>query len=1159
MAKTRVLIVLDGSRFSFADASMSEENYTISYLLKTLAANPALTITTAHRRSDPLLALPGRKPAIAASAHYEKFNFATTAPLSDFDMLWLIGDEGVGPSGGTPIDEDENVAIAAFMEDGGGVYATGDHSGIGSCLCGRLPRVRTMRKWYDGGGDQPADIPAGWKPNWPPFGPTRADTTQMGAGTKFYFDGQSDAIPQPLMLPMGPHPVLQGPLGPITRFPDHMHEGEAIVPWDFGLTVKFSGADPIVEYPIITLPQEKPAVIATGQIIGNHGSFLESDGSYMGHSGATDTAATVAKTLGILCAYDGWKAGVGRVLTDSSFHHIIDLNLIGNPVGGTFDVAFNVDSHLGFTPVPAVLDDMRAFFNNTTVWLARPPRALTFLVDKSTFGWDEVSAHPGGVFDKAFYVVVDGLKPSDFPGGPLDEIIDPAAPTPAQLAKLANWAPSVSTPPTGISFTPIGVTSDDLTLPPRVQRFTFAYRLTISDMSLFLFPGSTEILNLIAVLSVLPDPGIAWAQIELIKDADPYFSNYANGNITGWLSSDLRVLKVVEGEAPFGLALGSTPADARAFIAHAIDNMTPAVFDALPTDEKTSALSILGTTLGPGPKAVFNFALARVRLQGSSLPADPVRVFFRVFQSPTTASLTYETDMSGNPIQGYRQAASGGYGGHKIALLGISADGWDYTSIPCFAAPRVPNTVLANNMTTQTDPKNVRAMAPTGAEQQFFYGAWLDTNQATPGLFPSTPFAQPNADGPFKGKLEPILTSLLMGVHQCLVAEIVFDGSPILSYSTPANSDKLAQRNIAYTTVSNPGTATSRTATHSFEIRPSPVALDRDHRPDELMIDWGNLPAGTTASIYLPAVNAADVVAMADAMYAAHGLTALDAHTLAVPVGGITFMPIPKSGGLANYAGLISLELPAGIVKGQRFDAVVRQITTTGLQMPFAPAAVIARQAAREAAARGAALTFSGGPMWQKVVGAFQIAIPVSTKADMLVPEARTLSVLRWIGASLSANSRWYPVFDRYLGTLAARVRGLGGDPDTIPPTPDGLWPALIDGAAAFAAATPSAAAPAAAAPVSASGGGGRAQPDAVPTITGKIDAIVYDRFGDFEAFVLETAAGDLHRYLSREPRVLALVRRAWEERITVTVSASPQRPHRPLEIVLHGAWQGRA
>jgi len=68
---------------------------------------------------------------------------------------------------------------------------------------------------------------------------------------------------------------------------------------------------------------------------------------------------------------------------------------------------------------------------------------------------------------------------------------------------------------------------------------------------------------------------------------------------------------------------------------------------------------------------------------------------------------------------------------------------------------------------------------------------------------------------------------------------------------------------------------------HPFEVKASTSV----QAPDELMISWGNTPRGSVASIYLPVVASADIIALADAMYVKHRLSASDPHTVQCPRG----------------------------------------------------------------------------------------------------------------------------------------------------------------------------------------------------------------------------------------------------------------------------------
>jgi hypothetical protein len=80
--------------------------------------------------------------------------------------------------------------------------------------------------------------------------------------------------------------------------------------------------------------------------------------------------------------------------------------------------------------------------------------------------------------------------------------------------------------------------------------------------------------------------------------------------------------------------------------------------------------------------------------------------------------------------------------------------------------------------------------------------------------------------------------------------------------------------------------------------------------------------------------------------------------------------------------------------------------------------------------------------------------------------------------------------------------------------------------------------------PVGPAGGGGE-------EFRGKIEGIIYDHFGDFAGFILETEDGSHHRFSSREQPMLEVVRRAWSERTPVTVEAERHDRHIPRTIVL--------
>jgi hypothetical protein len=410
-------------------------------------------------------------------------------------------------------------------------------------------------------------------------------------------------------------------------------------------------------------------------------------------------------------------------------------------------------------------------------------------------------------------------------------------------------------------------------------------------------------------------------------------------------------------------------------------------------------------------------------------------------------------------------------------------------------------------MKTQTDPKNARSITTVaGGEVDTYFGCWIDNNQPGQTFLPGgPPAAQAQWDGAWTGT-KSISSLINAAPHQCLIAEIRYDDTPIPNGANSGTSDKIAQRNIAWIDGPNPGTVESRVMAHPFEVAAtSKYSLDHD----ELVIDWGNTPVGAKAEIYLPALSAADIVALADRRYAFHELKvsesyAPDTHTVQCPAHGITYVPLPA--GTGRYAGVISVTLPPGVKRGDRYDIVVRQLTGRHAEVPVpvpVPQSGILTAAARRCG-KGNDLR---GVSWRQADGAFQFALVIKTKQQILFPEERLLAWLRWRIGETEASNRWYDVLRRYELIVAGRVRGFGGDPSKIPPSANGDVPGHRPG-----------------------------HRDHDRHWTGKVVAITYDRFGDFESFTLQTLEGTERTFRGREPGVEALVNRAWIERFTITV-----------------------
>jgi hypothetical protein len=290
-----------------------------------------------------------------------------------------------------------------------------------------------------------------------------------------------------------------------------------------------------------------------------------------------------------------------------------------------------------------------------------------------------------------------------------------------------------------------------------------------------------------------------------------------------------------------------------------------------------------------------------------------------------------------------------------------------------------------------------------------------------------------------------------------------------------------------------------------------------------MMIDWGNVPAGSTASIYWPEVKAQTVLALATSLYGTHKLHAADANTITCKTTkGVTYIPIPYAKP-TNFAGLFTIDLPRAISAGQEFNVQVRRVTSrrersdTGLNDKIRAqgfnAAVLA--------------TKKGGHVarnWRYVTGTFQVKIPVGNDSKLLLPEERTLSILKWRLLQYKPTYRWRPVLERLIAYVSRRVDGFGGNAAGVEPSPTGMpyYPGV-------------------------GGKGGSTHHEAGrQAFVGKISAVIYDRFGDFEGFWLDTESGE-HRFAATEHPVEDVVRRAWVDRILVRVTTHHHEPHRPL------------
>jgi hypothetical protein len=269
-------------------------------------------------------------------------------------------------------------------------------------------------------------------------------------------------------------------------------------------------------------------------------------------------------------------------------------------------------------------------------------------------------------------------------------------------------------------------------------------------------------------------------------------------------------------------------------------------------------------------------------------------------------------------------------------------------------------------------------------------------------------------------------------------------------------------------------------------------------KPDEIMIDWGNTPPGSTASIYWPQVLAADVIDLASRLYVSHFLSAADAHTLRCKtVKGATYIPVPSAAN-QNFAGLLTVDLPLGVKAGQVYSIVVRRLTTSS----FRTRGPLSRTGN---GAKSAKLNLR---QMRVVTGGFRVTIPVNDEAAMLPEDENTLAVMKWRLQEMSPVYRWHPVVKRYVDYLSAKINASGGNAGSIAPSPIGV-------------------------PVT---GKLPCHPVKGREYTGKVAEVMFDCFGDFSGFALSGCCASSCAFQSHEKGIGELALKACRERLTLTV-----------------------
>lgn len=685
--------------------------------------------------------------------------------------------------------------------------------------------------------------------------------------------------------------------------------------------------------------------------------------------------------------------------------------------------------------------------------------ASYIIVNRDTVSNSEVTVKGTPAFiQNAFSVIYDGFTPKEL-GATSTPLPNPPPNLPTFVFGGTNNITAVN---------PVAAYEDPSGAIDVPQRIVISYDLRFANANDFpTVAGGEALVSLQATLdynvdtgtggSVVPQTATTSTELVLVNQPNPYMVDTEQGDPSPyWLSVDTRVFQRRTSDPPLaGVTQSDMDADPAAPFKY-IQGILSA-FNSLPNDNNHPFLtqlsedetaSQLELSQKVGGQRVYNYAIAKVRyLAPNGVPATGASAFFRVF---STAVSALDYDSTSGPTGNYRR--TGNTNASSAPLLGIENDSHgqpETASIPFFASPRADTSVVS--MASQLpDAPNIQTISGTGSENVAYFGAWLDINLA-PGdpnfrQFPLGPSGVSGwPDGPYSGVLQS-LQQLMLGTHHCLTAEIFFwppgtTADPIAHNSSPASSDRLAQRNLTLVKSGNPGYPATHTVQHTFIVKPSRGPVDqpigttlptparalaagqahtkranaptsmqkaaaivtkRRAGPDELIIRWNNVPRQAVATFYMPEIDADEILTLSKLRQHPTVLDKVDAHTLRCRLSDVTFIPLPQRQG--TIAGLMSLVLPQGIRTGQVFRFSVEQ--------------------------------YSGYTL--KTLGAFQMTIPVRPDPEMLPEEIRKLSIMRYIQQAIPASSRWYGIFVRYIDQIAGRVRGLGGDPNAVQPSPDG-------------------------------------------------------------------------------------------------------------------------
>ena len=277
---------------------------------------------------------------------YRGFQFdmvsAGASVIDSYEQIWCFGfnpsnsgsanDAEIDLASALPAQAGELAKLASWMKvNKGGLFGTGDHHFLGASMCRKIPRLGSMRRWTNADGVPPIGTSARIDTLRPPSAAYEPGAPG-GPAALGNSPHQGDLTVQPIQWTAfqrsfwpfrwlkRPHPVLCHPtMGPINVMPDHAHEGLCVEAANINLaaTYNFDGAGAQDEYPnaIDGGAKPEPFMAAYGSNLGSPPyNFVKGAQPARAHNPMVNV-------------YDGHRAGVGRVATDSTWHHWMDVNI----------------------------------------------------------------------------------------------------------------------------------------------------------------------------------------------------------------------------------------------------------------------------------------------------------------------------------------------------------------------------------------------------------------------------------------------------------------------------------------------------------------------------------------------------------------------------------------------------------------------------------------------------------------------------------------------------------------------------------------------------------------------------------------------------------------------------------------------------------------